>query len=396
MTWRSIGQAVLVAALVSGTSIYAQAPQTLLNIIGLQLSSVAISNCLQTDSNHMVVGSGAGCGGGGGSGTVTNTAGALTLNAIAFGNSGNDLKVGNLAGDVTTAGGFTTTIAAAAVTLAKIQNAAANSKILCSGASGSGASYSECTLGTNLSMSGTTINAAGGSGSPGGSNLDVQCNISGAFGACETGVFKHTASTHTTSTTTMNATGAFSDGTNYTLWWTTTAGDRVRFETTAKSDTGVNVSFPGNVYFGDNANGGGNSHTLTITSSNGVVDLGSDYELSVLGFRTANVIQVMRSAGLEGWSSTSSATGTPDACFGRNAANLIEADTCTAGTFADIRMRAAQLNPVAFASLPGSPVKGQVAYITDSNSTTFHATAAGGGSNNVMVAYDGANWKVGG
>lgn len=50
------------------------------------------------------------------------------------------------------------------VTLAKIQNAAANSKLLGSGAAGSGANYVEITLGTNLSMSGTTLNATGGGG----------------------------------------------------------------------------------------------------------------------------------------------------------------------------------------------------------------------------------------
>lgn len=77
-----------------------------------------------------------------------------------------------LTGDVTTtAGSLATTIASnavtttkinnAAVTLAKIQNATQNSILLGSGASGSGATYSEITLGTNLSMSGTTLNVAG-------------------------------------------------------------------------------------------------------------------------------------------------------------------------------------------------------------------------------------------
>lgn len=59
-------------------------------------------------------------------------------------------------------GVVTAKYAAASVTLAKIQNAAANSKLLGSGASGAGASYTEITLGTNLSMSGTTLNASGG------------------------------------------------------------------------------------------------------------------------------------------------------------------------------------------------------------------------------------------
>jgi hypothetical protein len=80
------------------------------------------------------------------------------------GNGGVDITVANLTGDVTTSGSVATTIANSAVTLAKIANAAANSKLVGSGASGSGAAYSELTLGTNLSMSGSTLNAAGGSG----------------------------------------------------------------------------------------------------------------------------------------------------------------------------------------------------------------------------------------
>jgi hypothetical protein len=53
------------------------------------------------------------------------------------------------------------------VTLAKIADASANSKLLGSGAAGSGAPYAEITLGTNLSMSGTTLNASGGGGGGG-------------------------------------------------------------------------------------------------------------------------------------------------------------------------------------------------------------------------------------
>jgi len=89
----------------------------------------------------------------GSGGTVTNT-GTLTSAALIAGNGGVDVKVAT---------------------------AAANSKLIGSGASGSGAAYAELTLGTNLSMSGTTLNATGG-GTPGGSDKDVQYNNAGAFG----------------------------------------------------------------------------------------------------------------------------------------------------------------------------------------------------------------------
>lgn len=56
----------------------------------------------------------------------------------------------------------TSKVADSNITLAKIADAAANNKLLGSGASGSGSAYSEITLGTNLSMSGTTLNASGG------------------------------------------------------------------------------------------------------------------------------------------------------------------------------------------------------------------------------------------
>ena len=106
-----------------------------------------------------------------GTGTVTHTTGALTSGQLVIGNGAADIKVGDLTGDVTTSGATATAIAAnavttskinnSAVTLAKIQNAAANSVLVGSGASGSGAPYSELSLGTGLSMSGTTLNASG-------------------------------------------------------------------------------------------------------------------------------------------------------------------------------------------------------------------------------------------
>jgi len=69
-----------------------------------------------------------------------------------------------LSGDVSGGGAtaITTTIGAGAVTYAKVQNVAAAR--LLGNPTGSAAAPSEITLGTNLSFSGTTLNAAGGAG----------------------------------------------------------------------------------------------------------------------------------------------------------------------------------------------------------------------------------------
>lgn len=69
----------------------------------------------------------------------------------------------------------TSKIANANVTLAKIANAGANSVLLGSGSSGTGSAYSEISLGTGLSMSGTTLNATAG-GVTAGSSLPATCS----------------------------------------------------------------------------------------------------------------------------------------------------------------------------------------------------------------------------
>lgn len=106
--------------------------------------------------------------------TLLKSSGSPATGALAKFSAANSLTSGDLSGDVTTSGSLVVTIANnavttakinnAAVTLAKIQNASANSKLLGSGASGSGSPYTEITLGTNLSMSGTTLNASAGAG----------------------------------------------------------------------------------------------------------------------------------------------------------------------------------------------------------------------------------------
>jgi hypothetical protein len=87
-----------------------------------------------------------------------------TLNAT--GGAADGLGPDGDKGDITVGGtGTTLTIDAAAVTYSKIQNVSAASLLLGRGSAAGAGSPQEITLGTNLSMSGTTLNATAGSGS---------------------------------------------------------------------------------------------------------------------------------------------------------------------------------------------------------------------------------------
>jgi hypothetical protein len=216
----------------------------------------------------------------GGTGTVTTTGSPVTGNLTKF-SGATSITNGDLTGDVTTAGGLattiannavslakmavmttdsilgratagtgnvemltalpfafigdvtrpadsnSTTIANSAVTYAKIQNVSANSKLLGSSATGTGAPPSEITLGTNLSMSGSTLNATGGGG--GGTIASTSDILKGdgtgnavALGSATLGkVLKSNGTAFIASTETYAAPGTSgnlltSDGTNWT------------------------------------------------------------------------------------------------------------------------------------------------------------------------------------
>ena len=105
-------------------------------------------------------------------GTVTGTNVSGTTSGT---NTGDQAIV--LSGDVSGSGstGITTTIGANAVSYAKMQAISASSKLL--GSTASGTAVAEITLGTNLSMTGSTLNAAGGSGDVTGPSVAVDGDV---------------------------------------------------------------------------------------------------------------------------------------------------------------------------------------------------------------------------
>ena len=97
----------------------------------------------------------------GGGGTVTTTGSPATGNLSKF-SGATSITNGDLSGDVTTSGALATTIANEAVTFAKFQNIT-DARLLGRNAGSSG-DMQEITLGTNLSFTGTTLNATSGGG----------------------------------------------------------------------------------------------------------------------------------------------------------------------------------------------------------------------------------------
>lgn len=81
--------------------------------------------------------------------------------------------------------------------------------------------------------------------------------------------------------------------------------------------------------------------------------------------------------------------GSDDTGLARNAASVVEINNGTAGQSGVLLLRGRT-----FANLPASPVVGMQATVTDSNTTTWGATIAGGGANTVLAFYNGTAWTV--
>lgn len=102
---------------------------------------------------------------------------------------------------------------------------------------------------------------------------------------------------------------------------------------------------------------------------------------------------------LVSWSATSTMNSTQDIGFSRNAAGVLEINNGTAaGTFRDVKARnvisdnTVRLKGFTVATLPASPVVGDMAYVTDATAPTYNAALTGGGAVVVPVFYNGSAW----
>jgi hypothetical protein len=230
----------------------------------------------------------------------------------------------------------------------------------------------EITLGTNLSMIGTTLNATGGAGAPGGSNTQVQYNNSGAFG----GIANATTDGTTMTLTSPKVVTNIKDTNANTLLGITATASAVDYIGVKNSVTGVN---PAVFVDGTDAN---ISVRLEPKGSAGV-DIGGNttgyVPLSVINSSTGGKIWQIVNTGTSGltsffapnsflfydntdnklpldlsttqvgtfsgalfgwWSDANNAgQGSFDTALARNAAGIVEIDNGTIGQYRDLLAR---------------------------------------------------------
>lgn len=104
---------------------------------------------------------------------------------------------------------------------------------------------------------------------------------------------------------------------------------------------------------------------------------------------------------LLGWAPPGQANQNPDTSLWRNAAGVVEINNGAKGTFRDLKLRDLTASGLLCAgqytvsTLPSASANAyKFATVSDSSITTFGSTVAGSGSSKVMVYSNGTNWTV--
>lgn len=254
-------------------------------------------------------------------------------------------------------------ISKARPTISNLSDLGAVSRLVGSGSGG--AAVVEITLGTNLSMSGTVLNATGGGGAPGGTDGQVQYRVnSTTFG----GISNATSDGTTLTLTSPKILTDIKDTNGNTLLGITATGSAVNYMMLANAATTfgptlsavgtdpnipLNLSAKGNSYVQiTNSNTTATGFSITNTSvggktwgltSNGSasVDVGAfafyNGSKTPLQLDTTHVSTYAGST-FGWWSDASFAgSGTYDTGLGRNAAGVVEVNNGTLGTFKDLK-----------------------------------------------------------
>ena len=340
----------------------------------------------------------------GGSGTVTTTGSPATGNLTKF-SGATSITNGDLTGDITTAGGLATTIGPKKVVFSMMQDIHANtilarvastdgpvgeitlaaSQLLGRGTTGD---LDAITLGSGLTMTGTTLSTSAGggnvsnSGTPTANQLPIWTSataikgVTGLTGGTTGDVLKKNSATDYDWTWGAGGGGGLGGTTgavdNSILRADGTGG------ATAQAGSGTTLNDSGQFVFG--TTGGGIIAGQTGSGGNiGILGNGGTFDLSI---HSTGIY--VRSSEILAWGAALDPLGGTDTALSRNAAGVVEVNNGTAGQYRDIKVD--EVDAVTGYKLNGTTINLDYSNTSVTNQTPSTSDVYLAGSNIVLPA----------